>query len=651
MVLLPKVVPLVLTAIAGIPAGASAQTTTQPGTGLILGRVVDGETGRPISTAIVSLGCVGANPPARDRVRTDGQGRFVFLPLPPGTHSLCVIRTGYTLGSPARVTLAAGQHLADLVLRLMATARSGSISGTVVDEHGEPAVGVRLLLLTRNAGGSGPRFWQRGGATTDDRGAFRVSAVSAGQYVIMTPSALVGVPGSTLETVETLRRANTSTAELQRQLSSIGAVSGNLPPPPAGSAERLEVGDSVLPLGRLARPPVPAPNGRWLVYPTQFHPGTTSFASATRIDLDEGEVRSGLQMQLRPVPAVRVSGTLTGPAGAGANLAVQLVAADADGLQADLAVASTISDGSARFLFPVVPAGEYAIKVIDVPRLSSLRSTSTTIETPTGALTVPSTTRVAPPSLPADPTLWARQPLSVGDSDIEGVTVALSIGARVSGRLEFDGPSPRPTPAQIASLRLNVMRPSGRSIAGDMAPGTSAVNPAARIEGDGSFATQGLPGGPYLFAILTPPPGWFFRGAMLSGRDVSETPLDLGPEDVRDLVLTLTDRPTILAGGIRDRGGAAAPAGSYVLAFPVDPARWRNYGTTSRRIALARTTDGGQYEFRHLPPGEYFAIATGAGAPRDYQAAETLESLARLATRVRLREGVRTTADLQVVHR
>ena len=45
------------------------------------------------------------------------------------------------------------------------------------------------------------------------------------------------------------------------------------------------------------------------------------------------------------------------------------------------------------------------------------------------------------PTPPSDPTLFAQLPVSVGDSDLGGVTVAVTPGPRLRGRVEFQGPS------------------------------------------------------------------------------------------------------------------------------------------------------------------------------------------------------------------
>src|SRR5262245_53400956 len=111
---------LIVATVAG-GVRASDQNPAGPasaGTGLIAGRVVDAGSGRPVPGAVTMLGCIGNNPPARDRVRVGADGQFAFLDLPPGAHSICVNKAGYALLGTTRLELASGQRRGDVVLQL-----------------------------------------------------------------------------------------------------------------------------------------------------------------------------------------------------------------------------------------------------------------------------------------------------------------------------------------------------------------------------------------------------------------------------------------------------------------------------------------------------------------------------------------------------
>ena len=136
---------LLIAAVQSAPAQPSP-----PPTGLILGRVLDAASGRPVSGALVTLGGFApapagtgmAAPPSQPRAMTNANGQFVFRNLPKGHFSLNVTRPGYVEGAYGRrrpggasstVQLDDGQRLGDVVVRLW---RRAAISGTVTDEAG-----------------------------------------------------------------------------------------------------------------------------------------------------------------------------------------------------------------------------------------------------------------------------------------------------------------------------------------------------------------------------------------------------------------------------------------------------------------------------------------------------------------------------------
>src|SRR5262245_50588000 len=80
----------------------TAQPQSPPPTGLIVGRVVDAASGRPVGGVVVSLNS-GAGPvvpgprggPGQPRAMTNANGQFVFRKLAKGSYSLSAARPGY----------------------------------------------------------------------------------------------------------------------------------------------------------------------------------------------------------------------------------------------------------------------------------------------------------------------------------------------------------------------------------------------------------------------------------------------------------------------------------------------------------------------------------------------------------------------------
>ena len=161
-------------------------------TGRISGRVVGGDTGRPLRRAQVHIS--GEGVPQGRGVTTDDDGRFELTDLPAGSYTLMAAKGGYAtvmygqrrpLESPRPIELAAGQRLQGLNLNLP---RGAVIAGRVTDDVGEPVanIGVRALRYYRMQGRlmlvPGGFFFN--GNSTDDLGRFRIFGLPAGDYYI-----------------------------------------------------------------------------------------------------------------------------------------------------------------------------------------------------------------------------------------------------------------------------------------------------------------------------------------------------------------------------------------------------------------------------------------------------------------------------------
>jgi hypothetical protein len=135
---------------------------------------------------------------------------------------------------------------------------------------------------------------------------------------------------------------------------------------------------------------------------------------------------------------------------------------------------------------------------------------------------------------------------------------------------------------------------------------------------------------------------------LADGRDISETPFDLGMTDVNNVVVTFTDRPTKVAGSAVT--GDGNPDGdAIVIAFPVDQAAWSDVGVNSRRVRSTHAARDGSYTIAGLPPGEYCVVAIHEDTTPEWQDSRVLEVLARSGGNVRLTDGDTHMLSLKTV--
>ena len=279
-------------------------------------------------------------------------------------------------------------------------------------------------------------------------------------------------------------------------------------------------------------------------------------------------------------------------------------------MSADPETAMTATDEAGRFTFLGIPPGQYVARILKTPRPASSGATELTQAVRTGSgvggITVIGASSSLP-GLPADPTWWAETPVSVGERPVEGVSLTLRQGLRISGRVEFVGNSTRPAISRLGSVTI------------ERADGSSANTVATssrfgRIDAQGNLSTYGQVPGHYLVRMSSAVPGWYFAGAMLGGRDVSVTPLELTDAHVEGVVLTFTDTPLAEISGTVTLDRAGADEDATVVVFPANPNLWTKTYEGARNLRSVAVTRGSRYVAGNLPPGEYF-VAGVAGPP------------------------------------
>jgi hypothetical protein len=165
---------------------ALAQT---PGTGVISGSAVEASDNDPVRKAIVTLTWQGT-PRSWATSRTDSSGQFKFEGLPPGKYDLRATKpsegTAIYGATSVRelgelITLEDGETRAGVKLRFL---HSATISGRVLDPHGDPAIHISVTLL-RPGRNLGERVLVRyRGVSTNDRGEYRLDDIVPGQYYL-----------------------------------------------------------------------------------------------------------------------------------------------------------------------------------------------------------------------------------------------------------------------------------------------------------------------------------------------------------------------------------------------------------------------------------------------------------------------------------
>jgi hypothetical protein len=227
----------------------------------------------------------------------------------------------------------------------------------------------------------------------------------------------------------------------------------------------------------------------------------------------------------------------------------------------------------------------------------------------------------------------ARVKLSSGEE--ASLTLTLGSGARIAGRVVFDGSS---APPPLASIRLGV-----RGVGPDAAvPPPGLSNGAVAVKADGSFEISGVVGTIELQAV-SPLRGWILRAVRYRDRDLLDEPLTLsGGENITGVQVFFTDQLANLSGATVDAEGRPSP-GCAVAVFP-DAGSMR---FESRRARLLRADQNGRFGVSDLPEGSYLAAATREVDAPVWLSADYLSRLQTLATRVSLTGREKKTITLR----
>ncbi|HET9373078.1 MAG TPA: carboxypeptidase regulatory-like domain-containing protein [Vicinamibacterales bacterium] len=604
---------IVALAAAAIGAGhgraAQAQTPVRDagvaatGGGFISGIVSTAdEPARPLRYVTLTLNGAGISPPRM--TSTDADGRFTFADLPAGRYMLTAARSGYVRGaygslrpggSGSSIAVSASTTTS-VTMRLV---RSAIISGAVRMPPAAPISSIRVLPMQDAIVNGARRLMPVGGAyPVDDRGEYRMTGLPPGDYVVAVDVAVGAV--SHLGDVSTPSELRSVTPEeIQWARRQLLGQPGSGPPPP---------------------PPPPQPI---LGFAPVYYPGVTGPAAATTVSVGAGETRHGIDIALTFTPLAEVSGVVTGPDGTRMPRAVVLAVAG-DDFHSYRASSQTDDDG--RFALRRLPPGQYTLTVRARPVVPE--------STGRGGAPARTISMITP-----DMTFWATLDVRVDGRDQADLAIQLQRGARVSGRLKFDGAAAQP---RLSAYSVALAAPATRQA-------VAATFPAI-VDDDGTFVINGVPPGRYrLSAGLNSGPGtnspWHFSGVAIDTTAIADDQVDVrSSSDIDGLVVTLTDRPTEIAGRLTAATGLPAPE-HFIVAFPADPALWTNQ---SRRILSVRPATDGEFVIRALPAGDYLLAALTDLNAFDLQDGRFLRALAAAAVPVTIAEHERKRQDLRI---
>ncbi|GMV23603.1 MAG: hypothetical protein AMXMBFR57_35520 [Acidimicrobiia bacterium] len=597
------------------------QSPATPVPGAVSGVVVDAATGAPLPDAYVQLQALfGGGGGAQPRKTTDAKGRFIFAPVPAvDGYLLTVTRAGYLDGgfhraptdeAGALFALREGQWRNDLTIRLWKTA---SISGTVLDDRGQPMVEVMVHLAQRARVGPADGWIQMNTVTTDDRGAYRFGRLPPGDYVAHAQPLHVTLP---------------------KDATSVGSRRAS------ASVSRAPDGT-----GNVLHGPLP-PAGGGRVYIGGFHPTGQTVEQARVITLEAGDEHVGADIQMALRSTVPVSGRVVGPPQAIAGLPLRLVPSGATAAVPSSDLGITQTDAAGAFTFAQVPEGDFLLVAgRSISRLTNPNGMALAQWPPADVMTFTSTSlqalgnglRATTYGV-AGPDATAELPVSVGTSPVTDLIVPLTPSVSISGEFRF-GPEDRPQGGMLTGAQFfPIDGPAGRAaVRGRM----------QRLEdtatGPVPFSVDNVRAGRYLLATAFMS-GVGVRAAEWNGRNLFEVPLEVeAGVPVSGVVITLGRLDNLVGGTVVTSG---PPADLAVMVFPESQALWPHSSTLLPQFQTAFVGRAGTWQLRNLPPGRYLAAVVPVEQRRAIFRPGALQALSADAARFTIDVGSKVSVSL-----
>jgi len=524
--------------VAQNPSRDTSQPSRQTATTTIRGRVLIAGTDIPVRKARITLAPDAGAP--IDSIYADNDGRFVFASVTPRRYVISAWKSGFVEGRfgarsfwdrHVSIVATAGQPMDEVTLTLE---KGAAISGRVIDEFGEPIVGMPVAVGRITTVDGRPRFETTNFTTeTDDLGEYRVGGLPTGTFAV----AAYGFPAAPSLTTFTMPDGKTMTTMIRRPR-------------------------------------------------TVFYPDAPLLIQARPIALTSGDDAGAVDITFRSdVPAVRIIGRIVDPLGRGGYFSLA-VASDGSGIREATSTMNTSVTPDGEFSMVVAP-GEYTLIAQNQNGI-------------------------------------ATEHITVGESDVSGIQLTLVKGARITGRIVFQGVEP---PSARAIVEVSSPDPwEGVAMMG-AAPGSSLSVPTGP---DGSFTLTGIIGRRELTVNTRLIPGWRVKSIIAGGRDLLNLPLNFrGSEDLRDVLIVLTQQTSELAGAVTDANGHPV-SGVSVLVFAEDRRRLPGRARWVRPDTLGRFVVDG------LPAGDYLVALAESVDDRQWSTAAFLEPYREHAVHVLL---------------
>lgn len=329
-----------------------------------------------------------------------------------------------------------------------------------------------------------------------------------------------------------------------------------------------------------------------------YYPGVAEAAHASKLEVAPGQEIGGIEITIRAMRVYNVRGRVSLPEKVKAEH-VHLILVGKEGF-GDMGGRGVVeADGT--FVIPNVPSGSYRLMGVAMDPAQGLGGSFS-----------------------------AQMEVTVANSDVEGLHIALGGGAEVSGRLQIEGKTTLPANASVTLVTRGtegfggghgLVKDDGTFLISNVTPGTYMVSTTAAM-GDG---------------------GYYLKEARLGGQNVRESLQVSGAISGLELVLA-SDGGTLSGRVLTEENLPATGAIVVLVAGDGKGAAWVLDGK------WGQADQHGRFIIKAIRPGEYKLVATeDTGAYELRGDGELPKEVLEQATSVRIDASGQHTVEVRTI--
>lgn len=221
-----------------------------------------------------------------------------------------------------------------------------------------------------------------------------------------------------------------------------------------------------------------------------------------------------------------------------------------------------------------------------------------------------------------------RLPIDVGNADVDGVSIAITPGTDISGRIIWEG-----TPS-LEQDELSVMAES---------PDMFNFEGGARVTSANSFVLKSVGDGMYTARVWGHGKDCYLKDVRYAGSGALEDGFAVKGGVAGSLEITISSRGARVQGAVTDSDGLPA-VGVRVVLVPEPPRR------SQSRLYKEQTTDQyGHFEVRGIAPGDYKLFSWEEVESGAWEDPEFLKPFEGKGEKIALQEGDQKTLNLTAI--